>query len=131
MSRVLLLALAASLALPAAASAQTAWPEARYRPGFAWIAGPETEPGADGPVRLIPLAGGGQIVMSLNQFDAYQRAYRRELTRLALRMPVERAEGIARAAALRAVAGPVPEAVRTVRTAPLEAGALPLGLRLD
>jgi hypothetical protein len=121
------LAAAMALALPVPALAQDAATEIRFAPDYAWVAGPGARPGADSPIRIVPQAGQGQAAMSVNQYDAYQRAYRRELARLSLRLPIAEAEAGARRAAWAEVVRADPAtAIRRLETAPIDTDVRPI-----
>lgn len=95
----------------------------RYMPDPAWFRGPGgVLPDGEGRVRLVS-APEGRAALTLDQYDRYVRVYRRALARLSFRMPVARAEPLARSEALRAIlalyeATPVPDLPVQEITAP-------------
>lgn len=71
-----------------------------------------------GHVRLVPEAATRRVArLDANEFYAYESAYIRALTDLVMRMPVDRAEPLARQAAWRAVVG-MTAVVGTIRPVP-------------
>ena len=118
--------LALSLALPGAALAHDPTTDVVFDPGYAWghIDGRTTQAG--GRIRLVTLPRHGRAAMTLNQFDAFQLAYRRHLTGLAMRLPIASAEAQARHAAWHEVVGDAwPATEGTVVLTPLIPGRLP------
>ena len=97
MSRALALA-ALLLAAPAAAQ-DRATAEVRYTPDPRWFTGPGIGTPVDGAVRIVT-APQGTAALTLEQYWTYERLYRDALARLSFRMPVARAERLARRAAL-------------------------------
>lgn len=125
--RAALLALA--LVLPAAAEAHDPRLRVQFDPAYAWFDGPGHRGGADGRVRIVPQPRHGQAALTVNQFDAYQHAYRRYMARFTMRMPVLRADARARHAAWHEIVSAdrrVP--VQDLDLTPLRAGEQPLGI---
>jgi hypothetical protein len=130
--RVFAAALAAGLALATPVAAHDPALEVRFSPGYAWASLPGGPPATEGRVRVVPQPNHGRAALTVNQFEAYQLAYRRHLARLSLRMPIREAQAHARHAAWHeVVAANRTLPVRELDLVPLEARALPLTLSTD
>ena len=76
---------------------------------------PTFRPVGTGHVRLVYDAQGTAARLGVDELYAYEEAYTRALTSLAMSMAIDRAEPLARQAAWNAVVGPNPVVQGTIR----------------
>lgn len=107
---LLCLALAAFPLLPVSAAAQDRLPtETRYTPEPFWYQGPGAAfAGPKGRMRIVT-GGGISAALNINQYWTYETAYRASMGRLAMRMPVEQADPLARKEAIAVVLARYPD----------------------
>lgn len=120
-------AVAAALLAHAAAAQEVPRDDLRYTPNPVWFRGDATVlPDGRGRMRVVT-APQGAAALTLNQYDAYERLHRAALARLSFRMPVERADALAREEALAAILARYPATrVAALPVAPIAAPDLPV-----